>query len=548
MTCVSLPDPVIRRTRHKRHARTSSTASSGNVPAQPDQRDLSDRSDRTHGQPAPFRTRIPTDIVSEIALQALEDNPNVGLVFGAVCRSWRAIVHSTPAIWTHLVLTGLRPRSKTELWRKRSKDHVRTLEVSSSFPSWAMPDWLSTIRDMNAGVRALYLFGEHDLDIFGWDNSFPRLESLALDSRMRRSSVQLCSFSSALQGFGLTPRAFRYNCFAGSFAPTELHTQAIVPFEMMRMSVQANDLVAGGVEVPVKTFEIQDTIFESDRLAGFTDIQQLILKGCYVWASSRFEPCTLPALERMCVHSSSIPDVIVPKLVELQLYSCLNTHEILTRGHLLNILGKLVALDLCRGTFSEGWLMDVLHCLPQLTYLGLAGCPIGDRTISYLASEKKQRCPKLYAINLAYTNVTPWGVRAIINSRLPAQEHIKLEAVRRPLLSRALWNTLEKLRYGLPMRNHVCLPTASGPQDVPREPPSNKCARTPLRWLSIKLWDEDKDLLSVFRRRVHCVYSVPDTDLDCLLGQGQFDWRIEDGPGESGACSIVWQSESFWDL
>ncbi|KAI0344860.1 hypothetical protein BDW22DRAFT_1372282 [Trametopsis cervina] len=90
---------------------------------------------------------LPIEIAVSIFSLVVEADFAFVIVLGQICRDWRGIVVSTPALWSTLSLSTHNPVAKAKLWMTRSQGKLRTLYVMSNQLRvvWA----LETLRDIS---------------------------------------------------------------------------------------------------------------------------------------------------------------------------------------------------------------------------------------------------------------------------------------------------------------------------------------------------------------------------------------------------------------
>ena len=433
---------------------------------------------------------LPAHVVETIALYALADNPNVAVILGGVCRSWRESVHACPALWTRLVIGPRATKAKIELWRQRSKKHILSVRVSQTFEASRHESLLRSMADVMPLIRQLEFINEAAFSKLGWTNSLSHLQTLIISS----------------------PRFNGTRKVRLEFLGEQQHLRHVT-FRNVPLSLSHRN---PGAEWSATSAKLINVSFSWRLLRQMSNLESLdVENSAFPWHHTYDPPIALPLLKRFR-HSCGSHNahraqrsLAMPSLEVLDLYALqFHAHRVL--DSLVYTFHQLTFLDVGRSDIEDRGLVPLLTEFDQLRFLGLARTGVGKRTFHTLARRnavngEPETCPNLVAISLACTSIDGFQLADLIFSRSPRRQ--RRTAIPSQVLSMSyVYN--------------------SGTLDDAEESPSVHYSRPRIQWLCIDACrDLDFEIVPLLRQNVAVVLADPYRYYeDRARGRGRYQW------------------------
>lgn len=99
-----------------------------------DSRSLLEARRRKHASRTTYHGgKLPVEIFAEIFTLVFNLESREAIVVSHVCKHWRAVAISTPALWRTLILGKKNPAGRAKLWMARSQGRIRELSIRETF-------------------------------------------------------------------------------------------------------------------------------------------------------------------------------------------------------------------------------------------------------------------------------------------------------------------------------------------------------------------------------------------------------------------------------
>ncbi|KAK0187903.1 hypothetical protein F5146DRAFT_1226277 [Armillaria mellea] len=325
--------------------------------------------------------KIPIELMVDIFHLVISNDATLVLAISAVCRSWRDVARSAPALWRTLVLTHRHPVRKTKVWLERSKGRIRELRLLRQLqhvPGWKMEN----LRDgMQWDCLRVCRFEGFDLasqlEIWGLGHAVQQWEDVEICDQ-RQPPDSLFYPKSNLKRLVLEDVNFGTGHITSP--PTQL---SILTIRVIPLFHQGDNLISFLAQNPnLETMEL-DVSFR-DRVEG--DIPPIRLERltklsihCFPATLNIFDHFVFPFLQDLTLKSSSrsidpVLTTLCSHITRLHIDSC-----VLTPAPLIALLKSSAGLEtlvLQRLDKIADPVLDVLETsCPSLQYVDLSQCP-----------------------------------------------------------------------------------------------------------------------------------------------------------------------------
>ena len=514
-----------------------------------------------------FTHLLSPDILVMIAQSAQETHPDVASRMERVCRRWRAVVGSEPALWKTLLFGvdsgrdgAIRPVSKAALWVKRSGGRLRKVHFKKKWEYDKLTDVLDAIGDSWSGVQELCVDNRNAHAIL---RVLPRCKSLR-----RLEVLEGDTHATAIRD----PRAF----FSGLDLQIELRG---VPFlECLtikgRSFLFGNELLKDPKSDPpnentllanLKQLHLTDAtffglaagwaLFASAHNAEVIHLHQaniagpMQMPGRQTGDNNEQELIEMPNLrsyaQTRMADGLRFEDFSAPNLVHLDLWSSrpwrsgstiLDT--VLAPG-LADALPNLQSLDIGKTTIFSAQLVDALKHLPALRFLNVSACGLGNDFLDTLKrhdDDSEQLLPKLEALSIASSEITSAPLQDMIASRSVTGKTEASQRSSQPLLtqrsafkpsSRQTQDTTTTLYP--PALDKQFPSSLRSSLSAYSQPLTSQSGLAMLRWLCVDHCEQlDQRTARSFGDQLHfCSHWLGPPNEERIRGKGRFAWDAD---------------------
>lgn len=374
--------------------------------------------------PACHFSKLPTEICSTIFTMIAERSEARTLALTLVCRSWRAIILDTPALWRRFILSRKTPSKKIEAWLERSKGRITHLDMFEAFKS--RQEAFKKFRWKE--VKALTI-GPDVMDL-KLKTTLPSgiLEQLRLEElNLQWDSLGVSPLGRIIEGLeismlnALTVRGAGISKTMETLAPLtsltklRLELPEIPSAQMLAYLEQSTILEELALTTTVAPFK---STFQSESLL-LDKLRRLDLKGR--GTHTFLEAINCPNLERISMDSSGgvdwIPQQSFPKLKQLTLVKCRISYQ-----ELHTFLEKADSLDM----------LEICACYPKESTQRVVE-ELGRILWTTYAPQGHYLCPRLQHLNFkGSSELRSMYITQVVKTRLEGHAAAKENSLESP--------------------------------------------------------------------------------------------------------------------